>query len=168
MLRISDGVTAGFLALALTVALPSGSQGAAGKAKGSLTHKGKAVALAHAYLVTGPDAVDSKKTVRRLILTGKDLGAKMRGCQTMSCTDGEVTEGLVVDIDGGPRLNYWMALNDQKVQHSGTQRPAALKATADEPKRLAGKLSFDDTASSGPKVDVEFDAGLVKEFKAAR
>jgi hypothetical protein len=168
MLRIPDGVTAGFLALALAVALPSGSQGAAGEAKGTLTHKGKSVALAHAYLVTGPDAVDPKETVRRLILTGKDLGAKMRGCQTISCTDGEVTEGLVVDIDSGPRLNYWVALNDQKVQHSGTQRPAALKATADEPKRLAGKLGFDDTVSSGPKVDVEFDAGLVKEFKAAR
>ena len=124
--------------------------------------------LAHAYLVTGPDAVDAKKMIRRLILSGKDLGAKMRACQTMSCTDGEVTEGLVVDIDGGPRLNYWMAINEQKVQHSGTQRPAALKTGADQPRRLAGKLSFDDTPSGGPKVDVEFDAPLVKELKAAR
>ena len=56
----------------------------------------------------------------------------------------------------------------QKVQHSGTQRPAALEASADEPTRLAGKRSFDDTPSSGPRVDVEFDAALVKEFKAAR
>ena len=61
-----------------------------------------------------------------------------------------------------------MAINDQKVQHSGPQRPAALKAGADEPKRLAGKLSFDDTPSSGPTVDAELDAALVKEFKAAR
>ena len=106
--------------------------------------------------------------VRRLILSWKDLGAKMRCCQTMSCTDGEVAEGLVVDTDGGPRLNYWMAISGQKVQHSGTQRPAALRTSADEPERLAGKLGFDDTASSGRKVDVEFDAPLVKEFKAAR
>jgi hypothetical protein len=148
--------------------LPSGSLGAAGEAKGTLGHKGKAVTLTHAYLVTGPDAVDPKKRVRRLILSGKDLGAEIRACQTMNCTDGEATEGLVVDIDGGPRLNYWMAISGQKVQHSGTQWPAALKTSADEPRRLAGKLGFDDTPSSGPKVDVEFDATLVKEFKAAR
>jgi hypothetical protein len=163
-----SGLAAVSLILALWVAMPPASQGAAGEAKGTLSHKGKAVTLPHAYLVTGPDAVDSKKMVRRLILSGKDLGAKVHGCQTMSCTDGEVTEGVVVDMDGGPRLNYWMALNDQRVQHSGTRRPAALKASADELKRLAGKLSFDDTPSSGPKVDVEFDATLVKEFKTAR
>jgi len=170
MIRVPgcSGLAAMGLILALSVALPSGSQGAAGEAKGTLSHKGKAVTLAHAYLVTGPDAVDPKKMVRRLILSGKDLGAKTRGCQTMSCTDGEVTEGLVVDIDGGPRLNYWMAISGQTVQHSGTQRSAALKTGADEPKRLAGKLSFDDSPSSGPKVDVEFDTTLVKEFKAAR
>ena len=40
---------------------PSGSQGAAGQAKGTLSHKGKSVTLAHAYLVTGPDAVDTKR-----------------------------------------------------------------------------------------------------------
>jgi len=86
----------------------------------------------------------------------------------MSCADGELMEGLVVDIDGGPRLNYWMAINDQRVQHSGTKPPAALKASADEPKRLAGELAFDDTQAMGPRVDVEFDAVLLKEFKAAR
>jgi hypothetical protein len=166
--RIAECVAAGLLALAMSAALPSGSHGAAGQAKGTLSHKGKSVTFAHAYLVTGPDAMDTKKMIRRLILTTKDLGAKIRGCQAMSCSDGEVTQGLVVDIGSGPRLNYWMALNDQKVQHSGTQPPASLKATADEPKRLTGKLSFDDAASSGPKVDVEFDAALVKEFKAAR
>ena len=166
--RTAGRIAAGLLALVAAAALPSGSDGAAGQAKGTLSHKGKSVTLAHAYLVTGPDAVDPKKTIRRLILSTKDLGAKIKGCQGMSCSDGEVTEGLVVDIGSGPRLNYWMALNDQKVQHSGTQPPVSLKATADEPKRLAGKLSFDDTASSGPKVDVEFDAALVKEFKAAR
>ena len=166
--RIGVCVAAGVLALAVSVALPTGSQGAAGQAKGTLSHKGKSATLAHAYLVTGPDAVDTKKTIRRLILTTKDLGAKIRGCQAMSCSDGEVTEGLVVDIGAGPRLNYWMVLNDQKVQHSGTQPPASLRASADDPKRLAGKLSFDDSGASGPKVDVEFDAALVKEFTAAR
>jgi hypothetical protein len=42
-----------------------------------------------------------------------------------------------------------MALNDQKVQHSGTQPPASLKTSADDPKRLAGKLSFDDSGRAG-------------------
>ena len=101
--RIGECVAAGLLALAVSVALPSGSQGAAGQAKGTLSHKGKSVTLAHAYLVTGPDAVDTQKTIHRLILTTKDLGAKIRGCQAMICSDGEVTEGLVVDIGAGPR-----------------------------------------------------------------
>jgi hypothetical protein len=112
--RIAERIAAGLLALVAAAALPSGSDGAAGQAKGTLSHKGKSVTLAHAYLVTGPDAVDPKKTIRRLILSTKDLGAKIKGCQGMSCSDGEVTEGLVVDIGSGPRLNYWMALNDQK------------------------------------------------------
>ena len=75
--RIGECVAAGLLALVVSVALPSGSQGAAGQAKGTLSHKGKSVTLAHAYLVTGPDAVDPKKTIRRLILSTKDLGAKI-------------------------------------------------------------------------------------------
>jgi hypothetical protein len=103
--RLGECVAAGLLALAVSVALSAGSQGAAGQAKGTLSHKGQSVTLAHAYLVTGPDAMDTKKTIHRLILTAKDLGARIRGCQAMSF-DGEVTEGLVVDIGAGPRLNY--------------------------------------------------------------
>ena len=45
---------------------------------------------------------------------------------------------------------------------------SVVRTGADEPKRLAGKLGFDDTPSSLPKVDVELDAALVKELKAAR
>ena len=156
------------LALIASAAQPPLGEAAAGDAKGTLSHKARTVTFKHAYLVTGPDGLDPKKTVRRIILSPRDVGAKVRGCQTMSCASGELMEGLVVDMDGGPRLNYWMTLNDQLVQHSGTEPPAALKATADEPKRLAGKLIFDDTAAGGPKVDVEFDAALVKEYKAAR
>ena len=153
---------------AITLAISLPALAADGTAKGTVVYKDNKAAIKHVWLVKGPDAVDPKKTIRRLILTTKDLGAKIRGCQAMSCSDGEVTEGLVVDIGAGPRLNYWMALNDQKVQHSGTQPPASLRASADDPKRLAGKLSFDDSGASGPKVDVEFDAALVKDFKAAR
>jgi hypothetical protein len=78
--RTAERIAAGLLALVAAAALPSGSHGAAGQAKGTLSHKGKSVTLAHAYLVTGPDAVDPKKTIRRLILSTKDLGAKIKGC----------------------------------------------------------------------------------------
>jgi hypothetical protein len=59
-----------------------------------------------------------------------------------------------------------MAINDGRVQYSGTERPTALKASVDEPKRLAGKLSFDATSSGGPRVEAEVDAALLKELKA--
>jgi hypothetical protein len=41
---------------------------------------------------------------------------------------------------------------------------ATLKATADSADRLAGKLTFDDSKSGGPKIDVQFDAPLLKSF----
>jgi hypothetical protein len=141
---------------------------ATGEAKGTLTHKNKTVTLKYAYLVMGPDAVDTKKTIRRLMLSAKDIGAKIQACQTMNCVDGEMTEGLEVDFDGGPRLKVWMAINGGLIQYSGTEQPAALKASADEPKRLAGKLAVDATSMGGPRVEAEFDATLLKELKAAR
>jgi hypothetical protein len=148
-------------ALALTLA---GGAASAGTAKGTLKHKNKTVTLAHAYLVVGPDALDPATKIRRLILSANDLGAKLDACKTMSCTDGEVTEGLVVDIGSGPRMNYWMAISDQRVQHSDTEEPASLAATTDDARKLAGKLTIDDTGSGGPQLSVEFDAPLVKEF----
>jgi hypothetical protein len=126
------------------------------------------VTLAHAYLVVGPDALDPVTKIRRLILSANDLTAKLDACKTMSCTDGEVTEGLVVDIGSGPRMNYWMAISDQRVQHSDTEEPSSLAATTDDATKLAGKLTLDDTGSGGPQVSVEFDAPLVKELTAAR
>jgi hypothetical protein len=155
--------------LALAAAFLLAATGAsAGTAKGTLVHKAKTVTLAHAYLVVGPDALDEKTKIRRLILSANDLSAKLAACKVMSCTDAEVTEGLVVDIGSGPRMNYWMAISDQRVQHSDTEEPSSLAATTDDAKKLAGKLTIDDTASGGPQVSVEFDAPLVKELTAAR
>jgi len=81
MIRFLRIAATAALALALTVsaALPPAGRAAAGDAKGTLTHKGKTVTLKHAYLVTGPDAIDPKRMVRRIILSGKDVGAKVRG-----------------------------------------------------------------------------------------
>ena len=78
----------------------------------------------------------------------------------------DLTDGLSINFDSGPRLNYWMVLNDQKVQYSGTLKPEVLMTTASDAKHIAGKLSFDDAAAGGPRVDVEFDATLVKEVAA--
>ena len=140
---------------------------AAGEAKGTLTYKGTTAALKYAELVRGPDAVDPTTIIRRLVLSTSDLSAKLKACDTMSCADGLVTEGMTVEFVDGPRLNYWVALKGGQVQYSGTNEPDALTATTDEPDQLAGTLTFDDTAADGPKVDVRFAAQLVKEFRAA-
>ena len=92
----------------------------------------------------------------------------LRACPTMSCVDGVIPEGMEIDLDAGPRLNYWLTLNNQMLQYSGTARPEVLKIAGQDPKRLAGTLAIDDTAASGPKVDVEFAATLLKEITAAR
>jgi hypothetical protein len=143
-----------------TLATAAGTQ-----AKGTFVYKGKTATLAHAYLVKGPDSV-SKQTIRRLILSATDLEAKIRACKTMSCTDGDLGEGLSINLDAGSRLEYWMVMNDQRVQYSGTEPAASLTAKGNEPGRIAGTLRFDKTAAGGPRVDVEFDAALVKEVSS--
>jgi hypothetical protein len=144
------------------LALPSHAVG--GEAKGTLSFKGTTLTLKYAYLVKGPDAFDASKKIRRVVLSTTDLGSKLQACTKMSCTDGTVTEGMTVDLDGGPRLNYWVALKDGHVQYSGSTQPPALKARTDEPAKLAGTLTIDDAAADGAKIDVEFDAALLKEF----
>jgi hypothetical protein len=153
--------------LALTSAFFSGIA-CAGEAIRNLSYQNVQVSLKHVYLVRGPDAVNTSQTIRRLILSAIDLTAKIEACKAMSCTDGDVTEGMTVDIVGGPRLNYWVAVSSQRVQYSGTELPAALTVRTDAAGHLAGKLSFDNTAAGGPRVDAEFDAPLLKEFTLAR
>jgi hypothetical protein len=145
---------------------------AEGSAKGTLTYKSKGapvtITLRHVWLVKGPDAVDPKRIIRHLILSAIDIGSKVAACKTMNCTDSDLGSGMTVDLDAGPRLNYWVVLDDQRVQYSGTARPEALKLTTDTPGRLAGKLTIDDAAAGGPKIDVEFDTPLLHELKSAR
>jgi hypothetical protein len=109
--------------------------------------------------------VVSGKTIRQLIFTSADVGAKLQTCASMMCASGNVTEGMTVDFDVGPRLNYWVVGNGQKVQYSGTAKPdETLKLTADTAERLAGTLTIDDSAAGGAKVNVKFDAKTVKQF----
>ena len=137
-------------------------------AKGVASYKGKSravtVTFKHAYLVKGPE-VGSGKVIRRLVLSMADVSDALQSCQTMMCSDGGIGEGMTVDFDSGPRLNYWFVANDQLIQYSGTVAPTAAKLTTDTPTQIAGTLSFDATSAGGPNVQVEFDASLVKELK---
>ena len=119
-------------------------------------------------MVTGPDALDPKKTIRRLVLSSSDIGAKVAACSAMDCVDAALTDGMEVDFDAGPRLNYWVALDGQKTQYSGTAVPASFAAAANDAKRIAGRLSIDDSAAGGPAIEAEFDAPLVRAFARAR
>ena len=155
------------LALGLAGALCAAIAVAADTAGGNLSYKGRDAVLKYGYLVTGPSDMEPGKTVRRLVLSATDIGAKLSACKTFSCTDGEVSEGATVDF-GGPRINYWIAMNGQKVQYSGTAMPDAFSAKGNDAGRLAGRLAIDDTAAGGPKLTADVDVPLLKDFKAAR
>ena len=154
----------GGLAVALAVALEAMAAG--DTASGILTYKSKAgpatASVKFAWLVEGPDDFDPKLTIRHLIFSATDIGAKIAACKTVTCMQGAVGNGMTVDLGTGGRLNYWVSLNDQHLQYSGTVPPSALKLTTDTPKRLAGKLVIDDSAADGPKVDITFDTPLLQ------
>ncbi len=149
----------------LTVPLPTVAA-ADSTAKGTLSYRDRTVVLQHAYLIKGPDAVDPKRIIRRLILSKDDLAGPISGCKTMNCVDGVMSEGMQVDFDAGPRLKYWVTLNGGLVQYSGTAEPSSAKVAGGDPGRLAGTLSIDDTPAGGPRLEVEFAASLLKEFTA--
>ncbi len=145
-----------------------GTAFAADNASGTIAYKSRTATLKHVYLIKGPDAVDPKVTIRELIISSADIGAKLNACKTMSCASGILQEGMTVDFGPSPRLNYWIVLNNQMVQYSGTAVPAALTAKQNDANRLAGTLRIDDSTAGGPRIEVEFDVGLTKEFSAAR
>lgn len=165
MIFISAFTRYAFVCTALVFWLFSSSVPAAtDNAKGTLVHKNRTVTLRYAYLIKGPDAIDTNTIIRRLILSEQDIGVKIQNCKTMSCADNQVTEGIIVDLISGPRIGYWMAIKDGLVQHSGTLKPVVLKTSFNDAKRLVGKLSFDDTSAGGPKVEAGFDSSMLKEF----
>jgi len=140
---------------------------AGGTAKGAIKIKDKTVDLKHAYLVKGPDAFDSSKTVSTVIITPNDISKEITECKSASCASG-ITEGMTVgkeDFGSTTRVVYWVVTNDGMMQYSGNDDVSALVLTTDTADRMAGKLTIDDSAADGPKIDVEFDATLAKEFK---
>ena len=66
---------------------------AADPASGTINYQSKAgpiaINVANVYLVRGPDAV-SGKTIRQLIFTSADVGAKLKACASMMCAGGNV------------------------------------------------------------------------------
>lgn len=142
--------------------------GAPGEAKGTITYSGKSgktvVTLKHAYLVKGTDAVTGQ-AMRRVVLSTSDVSAALKACATMMCADGGIGEGMTIDFDVPPRLNYWFVANDQRIQYSGTADPKSIVLTTDTPQRLAGTWNLDASAGGGPVIKIEFDAALVKEIK---
>ncbi len=148
------------------VVMASGAY-AADSASGTWNYKGQVSAIKYAWLVTGPSDMDPGRTVRRVVMSTVDIGAKLKDCKTFSCTDGVVTEGMTIDFGSGPRLNYWLAQNGQKVQYSGTARPETFTGTNDA-NHIAGSLAIDDIAAGGPKIDARFDVTRIKEFNLAR
>jgi len=158
------GLTA-FVFAFLVASMPANVAIAAdNQAKGTLTYQTHSVMLKYAWLVKGPYERDPGKTIRRLILSSNDIGPKLQACKTMTCASGQVTEGMTVDFDTPPRLDYWVAMNGQKVQYSYGAMPEAFVARINDAGHLAGNLAIDDVAAGGPKVDAEFDVNVFKEF----
>ncbi len=144
---------------------------AASPAKGTIAFKSGArdlnVPVRFAFYVKGPDTIDPKTVVRRLIFSATDLTATLQKCATMSCADGSGSDAVMVDL-AKPRLTFWMNLNNGAVQNSGTADVKGLTLTTDTATHLAGRIAFDATKAGGPRVDAEFDAPLLKEFTRAR
>jgi hypothetical protein len=157
--------------MALTMLVLAGSEGNPGHGKGTIRYESKGgpvvVTIMYAYLVTGPSSVDGTP-VRRLVFSADDLGTSLRACDSMLCAGPGLTDGLTVDLDAAPRLEYWLVAGDQRVQYSGTAALATMTLTADTPTRLAGRWRLDASAAGGPRLDIEFDAGLFREFSTAR
>jgi hypothetical protein len=156
--------------LALAVALSPPAAAEPGAATGSISYqtKGRLISVRpkHAYLVKGPDTVTGN-TVRRVVLSVPDLAPRLKSCTTMMCGDGDMTEGLTIDLDAGARINYWFVAEGQRVQYSGTAEPSSLTLSSDTDQRVAGAWRLDARPAGGPQVQIEFDAPLLKVFTKA-
>ncbi len=140
---------------------------AGGTAKGTIKYQDKTMEIKHAYLVKAPDTFEPSKTASTIILSPKDIGKEIAACDSSMCATG-LTEGMTVgkeDLGGTMRVVYWYVTNDGMMQYSGNDDLSTLVLTTDTADKMAGKLTVDITDAGGPKIDVEFDAPLVKEFK---
>jgi len=133
-----------------------------GQASGTLVHKGKTVVLKYAYFIKG---TNMGFPLRQVVLSTTDIGPAMAADSSLLTAGDRLREGIMVCVDAGKMLRYWMAISDQTEQVSTMFPAKEFAASANDANRIAGRLIFDHTRSGGPKVDVEFDAGLLKEFE---
>jgi hypothetical protein len=147
----------------LALAWSAHAVAAEGKVTGTIQHKGKTVTLQHAYLIAG-DNYGNK--VRRVILSAVDIKDKITASTSLSSAGAKLREGISFELDESmPFVGYWMVHSDQSVQISAPLDAKKFATTTSTPQRVAGTVKFDESASGGPKVDVTFDATLVKEFR---
>ena len=169
LIFFAKSLRAGFVLVALFVLMSLTFGG--DSSKGTLIYKGKKktfnIDLKYAYFVAGPDSFDPNKKIRRLIFTNVNLEAKIKSCEVMNCVDSSI-EGIQVDLDAADRILYWVNLNGQLVQYSGTAMLDAMVLTTESKDRLAGSLKIDALASGGPSVDVSFDVTLLKSYLKSR
>ena len=120
------------------------------------------VAIKYVYLVSAAGGNDKG---RRLIFSAKDIAASIGKCTKISCASQGLDAGLELELDSGERMNLWAVANGQLVQNSNTAVRSTLKATVDKPDAVAGALAIDRSDIGGPKINIEFKAGLTKAFK---
>ncbi len=164
-LRAAVSLAAGALLLAASPA--SWADSANGTAAYAAKSGAVSVAIKHVYLITGPDAV-SGKTGRQLVFAATEMTDAIKKCDTFSCVSGKLESGVTADLDIMPPVAFWFVTNGQRVQVSGVARRETLKLSADTPQKMAGKWSYDGSASGMPKIDVDFDVTLSREFSKTR
>ncbi|MFC0184094.1 hypothetical protein SAMN04515674_102362 [Pseudarcicella hirudinis] len=138
------------------------------KANGTIVYKLKAKTftgnLKYVYLFEAKDQFNPSETFRKLVFSGKDLTDKIKSCKDLSCLEGNLGEGFSLDLVKGSRYNYWIVLNGQMVQYSGSCHPESLITTVNSSSRISGTFQQDDSAAGGPVIKVSFDATLSKKF----
>jgi hypothetical protein len=155
------------LATALTfvlgaTALHAASVPTSGQAIGTVKYKDKTVTLEHAYLVVGDNHGTS---VRKVILSAVDIEDEITSASSLMSAGAKLREGISFELDETmPFVGYWMAIADQSMQVSAPLDAKLFVTTVNTPQRVAGKVSFDQTGSGGPKVEVSFDATVTKSF----
>ena len=141
---------------------------AADSASGTISFQGHSGAITHAWMVRGPDEMEAGRTVLRIYLSSADIGAKIKACKTLSCADGAIEDGAMVDYGDARHLAYAVRLDGERVQYSGGTDPGAFALSKNMPDQLAGTLHIDDAAAGGAKIDATFGVELSNSFKAAR
>ena len=153
------------LLLASIVFAVSAGALAADKVSGKVSFKTYSTAVKYGWLVRAPDEMNPSKTVLRIYLSSADVGAKIRACKTLSCADGALYDGAMIDFGDATHLGYALRLNGELVQYSGGTNAQAFTLSTKQANHLAGKLHIDDSAVGGGKVDAEFDLTLTRTFK---